>query len=115
MAQDIKERIELGMERKDFSERREVAKLTLETYKNLDGGILSRSDVSWFYGTGYVHAFGCAESGDWSKRVLLDRNARATQKNIDAQHARVFTPEVRAQLEADARAWYARQDTKKTA
>lgn len=116
MATDRKESIALNITRTDYSKRETTAHLSFETSKH-SNGIVSRADVSW-HGNGFkTHAFGLASdgSGDWSRRLLEDRTKRGTQANIDRQHAAVFTPEKRAELEAEARAWYDAQDAAKAA
>ncbi len=108
MANDQKQDIDLGITRLEYGDaaRAKRAVLEIETGKG-SRGIASRADVFWVGGGGRQHCFALGGSGgDFSKRLKVS-DARATQSNIDRQHAEVFTPEVLASLTAEARAHYA--------
>ena len=78
------------------------AELQIKTYKNDYGQIVSAARVH-FVKDGMItfEIF-----GDFSKTVLRIKG-RATQKNLDTQHAQAFTPESIAALKAEVLAFYA--------
>lgn len=58
------------------------------------------------------HAFGIAGGGDFSKTLLQsDKAVKGTQRNIDNQHAKVFTPEKIAEITKEASMYYAETQT----
>jgi hypothetical protein len=116
MAQQRKDIIELGMTKQDMG-LEYVAKLEMETSKHYSGGISSGATVFWHGEHSRQHAMGLSsgDCGDYSHRGFINKTSRATQGNIDKQHAVIFTPGMRAQIEAEARAWYARQQASKAA
>lgn len=114
MAQDKTLHIELGRTRPDYGNRTKTAQLTLETRKHYNGGLVSSARVDWVGLNSVSHAFsigGPDNSGDFSKDLSRsERTVKATQKAIDTQHARVFTPEVINEMVTQAKEYYDRQD-----
>jgi len=87
MANDANTTISLPLTKKDYDGTTKTAQLDLRTYRASNGQLLSQAHVSWVGG-----GFQTTEIfGDFSK-VYARTAARGTQKNIDAQHAEVFTP-----------------------
>lgn len=112
MAQDATQFIPLEyLNRTDSTGRPQVARLKLYTHKPFSGGLASSANVE-FVGAGFVTF---EMFGDFSARLLHVQGARATQKAIDAQHAKVFTPEVVAKLQEKVKAHYAAKDAAKVA
>jgi hypothetical protein len=82
----------------------ETAILHLITYRPYEGGVYSAVHVHYVTPSG---AITMTLFQDYSRKLEYNKDLRATQKNIDNQHARLFTPEVIEALKADARAHYA--------
>jgi hypothetical protein len=85
----------------------ERALLNLSTSKSASG-LLSVASVTFRRPDGIVTF---ELWGDFRKTVKVDRNARATQKNIDTQHFGTFTDAYIAELQAEALAFYASKAT----
>jgi len=108
MAEDRKITIDLQLTKNDFRGRTQRAELHLETKKqNFGGGIVSTAYVFWVQPGSQEHAYGFGVCGDFSSRLFHDKTARATQSKIDAQHARIFTPETVENFTHSARQHYA--------
>jgi hypothetical protein len=86
MAQPIRTRINIP--ELDKADGRAV--LIFETFKPLSGGITSYARVE-FVGDNFSTF---APFGDFSTRLEHNRNARATQAAMQAQHDRIFAPAV---------------------
>ena len=105
MANERRQRIDLP----ELNGPRGSAQLEIRTYKSTPH-LASLAHVH-FAKDGYVtfELF-----GDFSKSMVRSFD-RATQKNLDAQHARVFTPQAIADLKAEAIAFYAAKRSKAAA
>jgi len=77
--------------------------LKLETAKQNSGGIFSSASVE-FHSEGSVSF---EVFGDFSKVILRDQKARATQKAIDTQHTNVFTQASIEQIKDSVISYYA--------
>lgn len=111
MAQAQKQDIDLGIVRLEYGDaaRPQRATLQIETSKYYNGGLISDAGVYWVGATCRQQLISMGgDDGDWQKRMIVNRTAKATQKNIDTQHAQAFTPEVIAQLAEYAKLHYAR-------
>lgn len=111
MANAQRQDIDLGITRLEYGNqtRPQQATLQIETSKYYNGGLLSDASVYWVSENCRQQLMSLGDgSGDYSRRLLINKSAKATQKNIDAQHAQVFTPEVVAQLTEYAKLHYAR-------
>jgi hypothetical protein len=80
----------------------QAAQLVLNTMKASSGGITSSAWVQ-FAGGGVISMEICGDYREYFARV---RGLSATQKNLDAQHAAVFTPEKIEQIKANVKAFY---------
>lgn len=111
MANAQKQDIELGITRFEYGEldRKQVAVLQIETSKYYTGGLISDAGVYWVgsHCRQNCMSLSADASGDYGKRLIVNRAAKATQKAIDKQHAEAFTPEVVARLVEAAKAHYA--------
>lgn len=112
MATAQKQDIDLGISRFEYGdvtrERRGV--LQIETSKYYNDGLISDAVVYW---VGKHNHQSCVslgtDSGDYSKRLKISGKAvKATQKNIDKQHAEIFTDETVKSLVQAAKERYAR-------
>lgn len=110
MAHDQKQEIDLGITRLEYDDpaRPQRATLTLTTSKHSSGGLSSEATVFWIGFHSRQHAYGLAGGGDFIKRLLINKAARATQSNIDRQHSQVFTPSVIEELTNAAKQYYAK-------
>lgn len=109
MATDQKIEIDLGLTRLEYNDpaRPRKAVLTICTSKHYNGGLESDATVYWVGAHSRQHAFGLAGGGDFKKTLLRsDRSVKATQRNIDKQHAEIFTPEVVESLTQTAKEYY---------
>ena len=84
-----------------------AAQLQLDTMKLSNGQLCSSAHVH-FASQGMIT---CVLFGDFRKELHRSRE-RATQKNLDAQHAAVFTPAAVEALQAEVIAFYADKDAK---
>jgi len=84
-----------------------AAQLELHTTKHGNGQLCSSAHVH-FKRDGMIT---CELFGDFRKTLHRSRE-RATQKNLDAQHAAVFTPAAVEALQAEVIAFYADKDAK---
>lgn len=102
--------IDLGIVRFEYGEaaRARRAVLEIETRKHYNGGLVSSATVCWVGESCRQHCVALgAGGGDYSKRLrLTDRNVRATQKAIEAQHESVFCSDVVDGLVKAAKAHY---------
>ena len=111
MAQDKRQDIDLGIIRYEYGEdtRERHAVLEIRTSKYYNGGLISDATVYWVGDRGRQNCMNLGgDGGDYSNRLFVTgKSVRATQKEIDAQHARVFTREAIATLVTGAKAHYA--------
>lgn len=111
-AVDASRKIELGITRLEYGEadRPQRAVLELSTHKHYNGGLISTATVFWHgeHSKSNLISLG-GGSGDFTRRLRVsERTVRATQKNIDTQHAAAFPPDVIASQTQAAKDHYAR-------
>lgn len=112
MANKREQDIDLDITRFEYGDagRPQRAVLTICTEKGYDGGLRSEATVYWVgnHCRSNMMTIGGSAGGDFRKNLKrTERTVKATQKNIDAQHAEVFTAEVVAALTEAAKAHYA--------
>jgi len=110
MAADIQQDIDLGIARLEYGDpdRPQKAVLTISTRKHYNRGLISTATVFWLGNPCRSTVICLAGSGgDYSQHLKYDHTLRATQGNINAQHATVFTPETIARLTQAAKDHYA--------
>jgi hypothetical protein len=110
MAVARKRDIPLGIKRlESFGGETREAVLQIETSKGYTKGVESDATVFWVGGgcRSRMIGLGNGPGSDYSLRVQVDRNIRATQQAIDRQHAGVFTPERVSEIVEAAKLHYA--------
>lgn len=87
------------------------AQLNLATVKTSGGSISSCAHVEYKHAPSASGFTGtsCLLYGDFRKYLTNARGVRGTQKNIDTQHANVFTPGQIETIKAEAVAFYAKK------
>jgi len=112
MANKRTQDIELGITRFEYGdlERPQRAVLVLDTHKHYNGGLVSTASVYWSgkHSRSQMVALFAGAGGDYNTQLRRgDRTAKATQRNIDRQHAEVFTSAVVESLTVAAKDHYA--------
>lgn len=112
MAQERTRDIDLGITRLEYGDenRPQRAVLTLTTRKYYNGGLISDATVYWVghHSKQNMMSLG-GDGGDYGKRLRLsERTVKATQRNIDAEHAAAFPQDVIESMTQAAKDHYAR-------
>lgn len=111
MAEGRKQDIDLGIVRLEYGDTARVqrAVLTIDTDKYYNGGVVSSATVYWVSSHSRQNCMSLGgDGGDYRRRLrVTSKEVRATQKNIDLQHAQVFVEDVVAGLVMAAKAHYA--------
>lgn len=111
MANAQKQDIDLGITRFEYGEasRERRAVLQIETSKYYNGGLISDAGVYWVGDHSRQNCMSLGgDGGDYGKRLKISaKTVKATQRNIDAQHAEVFTSEAIERLTQAAKDHYA--------
>jgi F0F1-type ATP synthase gamma subunit len=104
MARHVGSEIELGITRQEGRMGPERAVLVMNTDRGTYGGVHSGAMVQW---VNEANEYRCHTLvTDYCAKVAVSM-ARATQRNIDRQHAQAFSEETVAKLVEAAKAHYA--------
>ena len=112
MANKQTQDIDLGITRLEYGDaaRPQRGVLTICTGKYYNSGLISDATVYWVGNHSRQNCVSLGtDGGDYGKRLKVsEKTVKATQRNIDKQHAEVFTVTTIADLTEAAKLHYAR-------